>query len=199
MQQLYGHLSFTEGYRGIRECTKVCTQNDLSCMGYGLPGVNWHLFLTNIRVVMRLCLLYQILNGYIYFNQNTFTPSTSLSHHLLHSMTLSHPFCRKKYSFVPFTINLWNNLEHTILSAPTPSCFKYRLVHSCNSCNSCLVLAIICYVHVFLSFMTNYYIKKNARYQSFPKKDSFPQNYWQFHRPDPVCLLDLIQILSRPL
>ena len=31
---------------------------------------------------------------YIYFNQNTFTPSTSLSHHLLHSMTLSHPFCR---------------------------------------------------------------------------------------------------------
>ena len=28
---------------------KVCTQNDLSCMGYGLPGVNWHLFLTNIR------------------------------------------------------------------------------------------------------------------------------------------------------
>ena len=46
------------------------------------------------RVVMRLCLLYQILNGYIYFNQNNFTPSTSLSHHLLHSMTLSHPFCR---------------------------------------------------------------------------------------------------------
>ena len=28
---------------------KVCTQNDLSCMGYGLPGINWHLFLTNVR------------------------------------------------------------------------------------------------------------------------------------------------------
>ena len=41
--------SLTEGYHGIRECTKVCPQNDLSCMGYGLPGVNWHLFLTNIR------------------------------------------------------------------------------------------------------------------------------------------------------
>ena len=113
------------------------------------------------RVVMRLCLLYQILNGYIYFNQNTFTHSISLSHRLLHSMTLSHPFCRTncfKYSFVPFTINLWNNLEHTIVSTPTPpSCFKYRLVHSCNSC---LALAIICYVHVFLSFMTNYYHRK---------------------------------------
>ena len=81
------------------------------------------------RVVMLLCLLYQIVtvNG---FNQNTLTPSTSLSRHLLHSDS----FCRFKHSFVPFTINLWNNLDHTIVSAPTPSCFKCCLVHSVSTC-----------------------------------------------------------------
>ena len=118
-------------------CSKIGVSIALR-MVYHAWGMDYHdlIGLTTIptleerRKVMRLCLLYKIFNDICYFTPDTFTSSTSVSHHASHSMTLREPFCRTngyKYSFGPFTINLWNNLDPTTVSAPTLACFKHQL------------------------------------------------------------------------
>ena len=65
------------------------------------------------RLETRLCLLYKTIYKLRYFDDGIFTPSTSLTHHALHNIVLNHPFARTNsyfYSFVPYTISLWNNL-----------------------------------------------------------------------------------------
>ena len=85
------------------------------------------------RVFMKLCLLYQILNGLCYFNPRIFSPCTSIiRHHASHSLTLYEPFCHTtsfKYSFVPHTISLWNRLDSDTVSASTLFCFRNHLFH----------------------------------------------------------------------
>ena len=66
------------------------------------------------RLETRLCLLYKIIYKLCYFDDGIFTPSTSLTHHALHNniIVLNRPFARTNsyfYSFVPYTISLWNN------------------------------------------------------------------------------------------
>ena len=56
------------------------------------------------RLETRLCLLYKIIYKLCYFNPETFTVSTSLSHHAPHNLVLNCPFARTNsyfYSFVP--------------------------------------------------------------------------------------------------
>ena len=53
-----------------------------------------------------------------YFNQETFTTSTSLSHHAPHSLVLNRPFARTNsyfYSFVPQSIFYWIHLLFLLL------------------------------------------------------------------------------------
>ena len=118
-----------------------CVQKFALRMVYHAWGMDYHdlIGLTTIptleerRRVMRLCLIYKILNNICYFSPDTFTSSTCISHHASHSMTLHEPFCRTnsyKYSFVPFTINLWNSLDPTSVYAATLPCFKHQLSYS---------------------------------------------------------------------
>ena len=55
------------------------------------------------RLETRLSLLYKIINKLCYFDEGTFTVSTSLSHHAPHHLVLNCPFARTNsyfYSFV---------------------------------------------------------------------------------------------------
>ena len=82
------------------------------------------------RVVMRLSVLYQILNGSWYFQTGVFLPDRSLRHHSLHEHTLIQPFCRTnsfRFSYVPASIALWNSLDDAIVSAESLPLFKYHL------------------------------------------------------------------------
>ena len=82
------------------------------------------------RLETRLCLLYKIIYKLCYFDDGIFTPSTSLTHHALHNIVLNCPFARTNsyfYSFVPYTISLWNNLDSSFVCAPSVSAFKNNL------------------------------------------------------------------------
>ena len=81
-------------------------------------------------MVMRLSILYQILNGSWYFQTGVFLPDRSLRHHSLHEHTLIQPFCRTnsfRFSYVPASIALWNSLDDAIVSAESLPLFKYHL------------------------------------------------------------------------
>ena len=82
------------------------------------------------RLETRLCLLYKIIYKLCYFDDGIITPSTSLTHHALHNLVLNRPFARTNsyfYSFVPYTISLWNNLDSSFVCAPSVSAFKNNL------------------------------------------------------------------------
>ena len=53
------------------------------------------------RLETRLSLLYKIINKLCYFDEGTFTVSTSLSHHAPHNLVLNRPFTRTNSYFVP--------------------------------------------------------------------------------------------------
>ena len=84
------------------------------------------------RLETRLCLLYKIIYKLCYFNQSTFTVSTSLSHHAPHNLVLNRPFARTNsyfYSFVPQSIFYWNALDSSIVCATSVNAF-YKYLHS---------------------------------------------------------------------
>ena len=87
-----------------------------------------------LRLETRLNLLYKIINKLCYFDETTFTVSTSLSHHAPHNLVLNHPFARTNsyfYSFVPQTIFHCNRLDSSIVCTTSVHAFNRCLhVHS---------------------------------------------------------------------
>ena len=83
------------------------------------------------RLETRLSLLYKIINKLCYFDEGTFTVSTSLSHHAPHNLVLNRPFARTNSYFVPQTIFHWNKLDSSIVCASSVHAFnRYLHVHS---------------------------------------------------------------------
>ena len=85
------------------------------------------------RLETRLCLLYKIIHKLCYFDDGIFIPSTSLTHHAPHNLVLNRPFAHTNsyfYSFVPYTISFWNNLDSSLVCASSVSAFKCNL-HFC--------------------------------------------------------------------
>ena len=71
--------------------------------------------------------LYKIINKLCYFDETTFTISTSLSHHAPHNLALNRPFAGNNsyfYSFVSQTIFHWNTLDSSIVCASSVHAFK---------------------------------------------------------------------------
>ena len=96
-------------------------------MVFGAWGASYHhlLFLSNQLtledrlLVMKLCVLYQILDGSWHFQPGIFLHDLSLRHHSLNERTLVEPFCRTncfRLSFVPSSIALWNHLQENLHS-----------------------------------------------------------------------------------
>ena len=80
------------------------------------------------RCVARLTILYKITHNLCFFPVHVFNYLSSSRHHNLHNLTLSSPFTRTNsftYSFVPFTINLWNKLDSVTVHSPSVKSFKY--------------------------------------------------------------------------
>ena len=109
-------------------------------MVFGAWGASCHhlLFLSNQltledrRLVMKLSVLYQILDGSWHFQPGIFLDDESLRHHSLNERTLVEPFCRTncfRYSFVPSSIALWNNLQDIIVSADSLQLYS---IHVCT-------------------------------------------------------------------
>ena len=109
-------------------------------MVFGAWGASYHhlLFLSNQltledkRLVMKLSVLYQILDGSWHFQPGIFLDDKSLRHHSLNERTLVEPFCRTncfRYSFVPSSIALWNNLQDIIVSADSLQLYS---IHVCT-------------------------------------------------------------------
>ena len=75
------------------------------------------------RGIARLCLLYiRLLILLCYFNSNVFNFCNSRTYHS-HSLSLIPPFSRTNsyfHSFVPNTIYMWNMLDMSVVSAPSP-------------------------------------------------------------------------------
>ena len=79
------------------------------------------------RLETQLCLLYKIIYK---LNQNTFTVSTSSSHHAPHNLVLNCPIARTNsyfYSFVPQS--RINYLNSSIVCASSVNAF-YKYLHS---------------------------------------------------------------------
>ena len=71
--------------------------------------------------------LVKIIHKYCYFPGNIFDFITLPLHQNLHSLTLNLPFTRTNaftYSFIPFTIKLWNQLDSTTVSASSLQSFN---------------------------------------------------------------------------
>ena len=108
-------------------------------MVFGAWGASYHhlLFLSNQltledrRMVMKLSVLYQILDGSWHFQPGIFLHDESLRHHSLNERTQVEPFCRTncfRFSFVPSSIALWNHLQDIIIvSAESLQLFRCRL------------------------------------------------------------------------
>ena len=85
------------------------------------------------RLEARLCLLYRIIHNLCCFDSSIFTLSTFCSHRRFHPLFLkhAHPFAHTNsyfYSFVPRTITLWNSLNTTTVTAPSPAT-QFRITH----------------------------------------------------------------------
>ena len=107
-------------------------------MVFGAWGASYHhllfpsnqLTLEDRRLVMKLSVLYQILDGSWHFQPGIFVHDESLRHHSLNERTLVEPFCRTncfRFSFVPSSIAVWNNLQDIIVSADSLQLFRCRL------------------------------------------------------------------------
>ena len=98
-------------------------QDLLSCVS--LPS------LEHRRLETRLCTLYKIINNLCYFENGIITLSTTpLSYRANHNLVFNRPFARTNsyfYSFVPYTISLWNNLDSSLVCASSISSFKRKL------------------------------------------------------------------------
>ena len=129
--------------------------------GTAVTKISWNL-LTSIptlecqRLETQLCMstLQDHLYKLCYFDQNTFTISTSLSHHAPHNLVLNRPFARTNssfYSFVPQSIFYWNKLYSSILQVCASSLhafYKYLFILSSLVYGSCLVLPIVA-IHMY--------------------------------------------------
>ena len=96
------------------------------CMASKLSSSSLPLQLEDRRLVMKLCVLYQILDGSWHFQPGIFLHDESLRHHSLNERT-GKPFCQTRFSFVPSSIALWNNLQDIIVSADSLQLFRCRL------------------------------------------------------------------------
>jgi len=87
--------------------------------------------LSERRSYLRLCYLFQIINGNFVF-PNPPIARRQLEHNLRNvTHHLMQPFARTsayQYSFFPNTISDWNSLPASIRSCPSISAFKYNLV-----------------------------------------------------------------------
>ena len=88
------------------------------------------------RTEQRLCHLFNIVHKLVYFSTNVIVPREEpLNFYNLRSFNnscLYQPFARTDsfyYSFVPYTVSLWNKLPETIVSSTTLPTFK-RLLHN---------------------------------------------------------------------
>ena len=84
----------------------------------------------SVRDLKPGCLLYKIIHKLCYFDDGIFTPSTSLTHHAPHKLVLNCFFAYTNsyfYSFVPYTISFWNNLDSSLVCASSVSAFKGNL------------------------------------------------------------------------
>ena len=86
------------------------------------------------RTEQRLCHLFKIVHKLIYFPTNVIVPREEPFYNLrsFNNSCLYQPFARTDsfyYSFVPYTVSLWNKLPETIVSSTTLHTFK-RLLHN---------------------------------------------------------------------
>ena len=145
-------ITFREGQKfALRMVTKCWDPSYIDLLDK--TGV---LSLEKRREVARLCLLYKIVNCLCFFDLDVFSYCTSRSYHS-HPFSLHHPFSRTNsmyHSFVPASIRLWNSLDSTLCSEPSVQTSSYLF-----SWESCLVLAIECYLYVFLASVLNCFKK----------------------------------------
>ena len=104
----------------------------------------------------RLCLLYKIINKLCYFDDGTFTVSTSLSHHAPHNLVLNRPFARTVISILLF-------LKPSSTGFVYRLCFFFLFMPFILTCTfyftkfSLWIMSSIshcCYIDVPLSLMT---------------------------------------------
>ena len=79
------------------------------------------------RLETRLCTLYKIIYNLCYFESGIFT---TVSHRAHHNLVLNRPFAWTNsyfYSFVPHTTFLWNNLDFSLVCAPSLFSFRSKL------------------------------------------------------------------------
>ena len=81
------------------------------------------------RLHTRLCYVYKIVHGLLYFPPDVVVPSSALSHNP-HSHLLYQPFAHTNsylHSFIPNSVSNWNMLPDYVVSSPSFTSFKYNL------------------------------------------------------------------------
>ena len=81
------------------------------------------------RLHTRLCYVYKIVHGLLYFPPDVVVPSSALSHNP-RSHLLYQPFAHSNsylHSFIPNSISNWNMLPDYVVSSPSFTSFKYNL------------------------------------------------------------------------
>ena len=84
--------------------------------------------LVNRRVHLKLCTLFKIVHGLLYFPSHVVTPDVHSSRHHAYSLPLLHcPYAHTtafQSSFVPSSISVWNHLPSEALHATSVRTFK---------------------------------------------------------------------------
>ena len=81
------------------------------------------------RLHTRLCYVYKIVHGLLYFPPDVVVPSSALSHNP-RSHLLYQPFAHTNsylHSFILNSISNWNMLPDYVVSSPSFTSFKYNL------------------------------------------------------------------------
>lgn len=90
--------------------------------------------LENRRNIARLCELFKIIHK-ISCTECTVNLKPIHSHRTSHHLTLCRPFCHTNlhyYSFLPFAVFLWNNLDSSVVSSSSLQFFKSSISSMCS-------------------------------------------------------------------
>ena len=99
--------------------------------------------------LLKLCQLYNILNGHVEFhNLPTSSTPTLFVNHIpsVHPLSLSKPFSHSNFHFsssFPSAISLWNTLPRDICTCHTLKTFKRAVLNHLHTITSCLVLVLV--------------------------------------------------------
>ena len=128
---------FEEGHSSTGKCAEIWSPHGNQTVGlYPICLCSLQITLNSLEILQdNRTFMYTIQTISSTELRRMYCDSVSLrsncSHQTSHHLTLCQPFCWTNlyyYSFLPYTLSLWNKLDSSIVSSSSPNSFKQRLM-----------------------------------------------------------------------